>query len=181
VAFACDLFGDGIIGERQRVIACLMELNRDPDRLCKRAQAGIDTLLSHPLIDGRLAAVGYCFGGMTVLQLARSGVAMAGMACIHGSLKTTRPAQAGAVKAGILVCHGALDPHVPMSDVMAFVEEMNSAGADWQLNIYGNARHGFTHEDAVRLQTPGVEYNPEADARSSAALHAFLTALFGQL
>jgi dienelactone hydrolase len=181
LAFACDLYGDGIAGDRQRVIARLMDLNRDPDRLCQRAQAGIHTLQSHPLMDGRLAAVGYCFGGMTVLQLARSGAELAGVASIHGSLKTTRPAQAAAVKAKILVCHGALDPHVPLSDVNAFVEEMKAAGADWQLNICGNAMHGFTHEDAVPSRTPGVEYNGVADARSSAALHAFLTELFGEL
>ena len=181
LAFACDLYGDGVAGDRQRVIARVMELNADPDRLCRRAQAGIDKLLAHSLIDGRLAAVGYCFGGMTVLQLARGGVGIAGVASIHGSLKTTRHAETSTVKAKILVCHGALDPHVPMADVDAFVEEMKAANADWQVNIYGNAMHGFTHEDAVPSRTPGVEYNAVADARSSAALHTFLTELFGPL
>jgi dienelactone hydrolase len=178
VAFACDMYGDGVAGDRPRVIARVMELSGKPDLLCRRARAGIGVLASHPLVDGRLAAVGYCFGGMTVLQLARSGIELAGVASIHGSLKTTRPAQASAVKARILVCHGALDPHVPMTDVTAFAEEMKAAGADWQLNIYGNAMHGFTHEDAAPSRIPGVEYNAAADARSSAALHEFLTGLF---
>ena len=121
--------------------------------------------MAHTLVDGRVAAVGYCFGGMTVLQLARSGVDLAGVVSIHGSLKTARRAQAGQLKARVLVCHGALDPHVPMADVTAFVDEMNNAGADWQLIIYGGAMHGFTHEDAAGYKVPGVAYHAQADAR----------------
>src|SRR5437879_2006671 len=88
------------------------------------ACVGIGVLASQPRVDGRIAAVGYCFGGMTVLELARSGIDLAGVVSIHGSLATSRPAQPGSVKAKILVCHGALAPHVPMTQVDAFVEEM---------------------------------------------------------
>jgi dienelactone hydrolase len=179
VAFACDMYGDGVVGDRQRVMAKVMELSGNPDRLCQRARAGIETLAAHPLADGRIAAVGYCFGGMTVLQLARSGVGLAGVASIHGGLKTTRPARASEVKAKILVCHGALDPHVPMADATAFMEEMRAAGADWQLHIYGDAMHGFTHEDAAVYNRPGAAYNALADRRSSSVLHSFLEELFG--
>src|SRR5260370_15793794 len=101
VAFACDMYGDGVAGDRQRVMACAMELRDDPERLCRRAQAGIDVLAANPHVDRRLAAVGYCFGGMTVLQLARSRIELAGVVSIHGNLKTTRPAQGSLVKARV--------------------------------------------------------------------------------
>lgn len=179
VVFACDMYGDGVAGDRDRVMARITELSGDPDRLCARAEAGRAVLAAHPAVDGRLAAVGYCFGGMTVLQLARAGCALAGVVSIHGSLKTIRPAQPAAVTAKILVCHGALDPHVPMTDVSAFVEEMNHARADWQLNVYGGAMHGFTHEHAVGTAATGVAYDASADARSSAALQSFFAELFG--
>ena len=178
VAFACDMYGDDVAGDRERKIARIKELSGDPARLCQRAQAGIEVLASHPQVEGHMAAVGYCFGGMTVLELARGGVELAGVVSIHGSLKTTRPAQASTVKAKVLVCHGALDPHVPMTDVNPFIEEMNSAGVDWQLIVYGGAMHGFTHEDAAEYKVPGVAYDPIADARSKVAMQTFLAELF---
>ena len=157
------MYGNGIAGHRERVIARITELRKDPARLCQRALAGIEVLASHPRVDGRIAAVGYCFGGMTVLELARSGMDLAGVISLHGSLERSCAAQTGSVKAKILVCHGALDPHVPMAQVNAFAEEMNSAGADWQLIIYGGAMHGFTHE--VGPYGPGVAYHADSDAR----------------
>jgi dienelactone hydrolase len=177
VAFACDMYGDGMAGDRQRIMACITELRADRERLCRRAQAGIDVLAAHPLVDGRIVAVGYCFGGMAVLELARSGLEVAGVVCVHGSLSTTQPAQSGRIKARMLVCHGALDPHSPAAHVAAFIDEMNRAAADWQLVIYGGAMHGFTHETASG-QTPGVLYDARSDARSSAAIQKFLAELF---
>ena len=156
----------------------IMELRKDPARLLERARRGIEVLTSSHQVDGRIAAVGYCFGGMTVLELARSGMDIAGVVSVHGSLETSRRAQPGLVKAKILVCHGALDPHVPMAQVSAFAEEMNSAGADWQLILYGGAMHGFTHDGGPH--GPGVAYHAESDTRSSRALEQFLTELFGR-
>jgi dienelactone hydrolase len=179
VAFACDMYGDDVSGDRERKMTRIKELSGDPTRLCRRAKAGLEVLASHPQVDGRMAAVGYCFGGMTVLELARNGTDLAGVMSIHGSLKTTRPAQASAVKAKVLVCHGALDPHVPQSHLTAFIDEMNNAGVDWQLIVYGGAMHGFTHEDAAEYKVPGVAYNAAADARSSEAVKKFLEELFG--
>lgn len=176
VALACDMYGKGVAGNRERVMARITDLRTDPEGLCRCAQAGVEILASHPQVDERLGAVGYCFGGMTVLEMARSGVELAGVVSIHGSLSTNRPAQPGAVKARILVCHGALDPHVPMAHVNAFVEEMNAAQADWQLIMYGGAMHGFTHESAST--TPGVAYNALADARSATAMQSFFRELF---
>jgi dienelactone hydrolase len=177
VVFACDMYGNGVVGNRERVLARITELRDDAAKLCRRARAGIDMLVSHPRVDGRIAAVGYCFGGMTVLELARSGVDLAGAVCVHGSLATSRPAQPGVVKARILVCHGALDPHAPMTQVSAFVEEMKYAAADWQLIVYGGAMHGFTHKTGPVV--PGVAYNALTDARSAIAIHSFFTELFG--
>lgn len=176
VVLACDMYGNGVAGSRERIMARIAELRAAPSNICKRARAGLDVLAAHPQVDGRLAAVGYCFGGMTVLELARSGAELAGIVSVHGSLQTAHPAQRGAIKAKILVCHGALDPHVPTPHLIEFMEEMNRAGADWQLNVYGGAMHGFTHETAS--STPGVAYNAVADARSSAAIWNFLAELF---
>ncbi len=179
VALACDMYGDGVAGDRARVMASITELTSAPDRLRTRAQAGIAVLSAHPHVNGLLAAVGYCFGGMTVLELARGGSDLAGVVSVHGSLGTSRPVQPGQVKAKILVCHGAVDPHVPITQVTAFIQEMNQADADWQLIVYGGAMHGFTHEHAVAGSMPGVAYDASADARSSRAIQNFLEEVFG--
>jgi dienelactone hydrolase len=179
VVFACDMYGNGVAGNRQRVMARIMELRNDTAKLCQRALAGLDVLRSHPLIDGPVAAVGYCFGGMTVLEVARSGVELAGVVSVHGTLSSAQPAQPGAIRARILVCHGALDPHVPIAQLDAFIAEMNQADADWQLIVYGGAMHGFTHKDGPEL--PGVEYHALADARSATAIQSFFLEIFSSL
>jgi dienelactone hydrolase len=186
---ACDMFGPGVAGNRERVMACLLALRDDPALLVRRARAGLTALAGCPEAGGRMAAVGFCFGGMAALALARAGTdpagpdpasaELAGAVSIHGSLATSRPAQPamtqpGAVTARILVCHGAADPHVPPGDVTAFAEEMNRAGADWELVMYGRAMHGFTHQQAVPGALPGVAYDKLADERSFAATRTFL-------
>lgn len=176
IAFACDMYGNGVAGNRERVMARIAELREDTAKLCRRARAGMEVLVAHPQVDGRGAAVGYCFGGMVVLELARSVADFAGAVSVHGSLSTSRAAQAGAVRAKILVCHGALDPHVPMTQVNAFAQEMTDAKADWQLIVYGGAMHGFTHEAGPAL--PGVAYHAAADARSALAIRNFFNEIF---
>jgi dienelactone hydrolase len=171
---ACDMFGEGIAGDRERVMACLLALRDDPALLVRRGQAGLTALSGCPQAAGPMAAVGFCFGGMAVLSLARSGADLAGVVSIHGSLATSAPARPGAVRAKILACHGAADPHVPPADVAAFAEEMNHAEADWQLVMYGRAQHGFTHRHAVPGAMPGVAYDPLADERSFEAARIFL-------
>jgi dienelactone hydrolase len=178
VVLACDMYGNGVAVNRELVMTQIMELRSDREKLCRRAQAGIEVLASQPEVDGRIAAVGYCFGGMTVLEMARGGAQLVGAVSVHGSLDTARRAEAGSVKAKILVCHGALDPHVPMTQVNSFAEEMNGAGADWRLIAYGGAMHGFTHEAGP--YAPGVAYHAQADARSAAAIRSFFGELFGE-
>jgi dienelactone hydrolase len=167
------MLGDGVAGDRERVMACLGELRADPDLLSGRALAGVAELAACPQVDDRIVAVGFCFGGLTVLTLARCGAELAAVVSIHGSLATSRPAERGAIKAKVLVCHGALDPHVPLSDVVGFAEEMDHAGADWQLTMYGGAVHGFTHEHAIPGANLGVAYDAVADQRSFAAVRRF--------
>lgn len=172
VAFACDMYGDGLAGNRELVLARINELRRDVTKLCQRARAGIEVLLSHPQVDGRrVAVVGYCFGGLTSLELARSGADLSGVISIHGSLHTSRLAQPGMVKAKILVCHGALDPHVPITQVNEFVQEMNQAGADWQLIVYGMrctaSRTRMARHCQVLPITRGAMPAPQLQSRTS--------------
>jgi len=175
--FALDMFGSGVLGDREAMMARLRAMRDDPTGLVRRARAGLSALVACPEADGCLAAVGFCFGGLTVITLARFGVDIAGVISMHGALATPAPAQPGVVRAKILACHGASDPHVPWKDVVAFGEEMTQAGADWQLIAYGGAVHGFTHRHAVPGAMPGVEYHEPTDRRSFAAAREFLEEL----
>ncbi|MGH7686818.1 MAG: dienelactone hydrolase family protein [Candidatus Dormibacteria bacterium] len=177
--FACDMFGAGVAGDRERVLAVVTRLRNDPDTLVRRAQAGLSVLSSQRSVNGRFGAVGFCFGGMTVITLARSGADYRGVVSMHGSFKTSRPAQPGVVTASVLACHGALDPHVPMADVAALIDEFDAAAVDYQVIVYGGAMHGFTHANAVPGAIPGVEYNALADQRSFAAATAFFAEVLG--
>lgn len=175
---ACDMYGDGVAGDRAKIVAQATALRDDPALLVRRARAGLQVLADCPDASDEVAVIGFCFGGMAALTLARSGADLAAAVSIHGTLTTVAPAAPGAISANILVCHGASDPHVPITDVIAFTEEMNRAAADWQLNVYGGAVHGFTHQHAVPGAVPGVAYDQVADERSYAATRAFLTDAF---
>jgi dienelactone hydrolase len=177
VAFACDMYGAAISGKRERVLSEIHALRGDRDRLCARATPAIDVLLSQPQTDGRFAIVGYCFGGLVALELARSGLDAAGVVSVHGTLTTTQPVEAGAIRAPLLICQGGADPHCSLDDALACAREMKTVGADWEMVIYGNAVHGFTHEDAAG-QMPGVRYDADADAKSFGAICAFLDRAF---
>jgi dienelactone hydrolase len=213
VAFACDMYSAEVAATgRPRIMPLILQLCAQPRKLRQRAHAGLELLRAHSLVDPtRLAAIGYCFGGMTVLELARGAADLSAVISVHGSLQpahliaqthapkpaATEPPQPAAaasssgpaspaaapeppaqpqIRPRILVCHGALDPHVPMSHVTAFAEEMAAARADYQLIIYANALHGFTHE--TPSTSPGVAYHAQADARSSAHIRAFLADVF---
>jgi dienelactone hydrolase len=180
VVLACDMYGDGVTGDRQRIMSCVTALRDDPAMLARRARAGLDALRACPDTDGRFAAVGFCFGGMAALTLARSGERIAGAVSIHGSLTTAAPPQPDTVHARVLACHGASDPHVPPADVAAFTQEMEDAHADWQLIMYGGALHGFTHRHATPGTTPGVAYDERADKRSFSAASQFIAEAFAE-
>jgi len=175
---AADMIGPAATAGREAFVATLKGLRDDPDSLVRRAGAGVRALGQRPESDGRFASVGFCFGGMCAITLARSGLELAAVVSMHGSLTTVRPAEPKNVKARVLACHGARDPHVPMSDVVAFSEEMIRADVNWQLVMYGGAVHGFTHSHAVPGDVPGVEYDSEADESSFATAADFLAAAF---
>jgi dienelactone hydrolase len=173
---ACDMYG--VTGDRPAIMATITALRDDPALLAGRARAGLDVLRAHAGETAPLAALGYCFGGMAALTAARQGEPVVAAVSIHGSLGTPSPAQPGQVTARLLVLHGASDPHVPLTQVTDFAEEMTAAGADWQLIMYGGAQHGFTHTHARPGETPGVAYDETADRRSFAAAASFLAATF---
>ncbi len=126
----------------------------------------------------RIAAIGYCFGGTAVLELARSGADIAGVVSFHGGLGTPNPEDAKNIKAKVLALHGADDPNVPPKEVAAFKDEMRQAKVDWQLVLYGGAVHAFTDWNAGSDNSRGVAYNERADHRSWAAMQQFFSELF---
>ena len=180
VALAADLFG----GRRQitdpaEARPLMAALRADPSALRGRAQAGLAALAAQPLVDPlRLAAIGFCFGGMTALELARDGAALAGAVSFHGGLETSAPAAPGAVKAKILVLTGADDPMIPPDQVVAFEEEMRQAGTDWQVVAYGGAVHGFMNRWAA-VTLPGVRHDARTEIRAWAAMNSFFGEIFG--
>ena len=178
-ALACDLFGEraALTTDAERRVA--FEEFRSK-KLLPRALAGLEALRSQPQADPkRIAAIGFCLGGMTALELARSGADLKGAVSFHGGLTTLKPAVAGQVKAKVLVCHGALDPFVTLEQVTAFANEMQAAGVDFQVNLYGGAMHGFTNPAADRFGRPGVAYHEPSDVRSWDAMLRFLSELLG--
>jgi dienelactone hydrolase len=183
IALAADLYGGGIVGEGpEQAFALMGPLRENPDLLRRRVRAGLDALAALPGVDvRRLGAIGYCFGGMSVLELARSGAPLACAVSFHGLLETKRPAVAGEVKAKILVCTGSADPFVPSEQVVEFEKEMANAGTDWQVITYGGAKHAFTNTAADAIPMAGFGYSPSADARSWAAMQSFFGEIFGPL
>ena len=180
VAFALDMYGKGVLAKNAQDAAALAgQFKSDPQLLRGRAGAGLAVLQKHPAVDPRrLAAIGYCFGGTVVLELARGGVDLAGVVSFHGGLKTQNPADAKTMKARVLVLHGADDPLVPESEVAAFAKEMRDAKVDWQMVSYGGAVHSFTNPDAGNDPKSGVAYDERADRRSFFAMLVFFNEIF---
>ena len=181
VAFALDMYGKGVTAKDRQEAAQMAQRFKDDRRLMRgRARAGLDVLRQQPQTDPRrIAAIGYCFGGTTVLELARSGADVAGVVSFHGALDTPDPADAKNVKGKVLVLHGADDPFVPDEQVAAFRDEMRDAKVDWHLVAYGGAVHSFTNPDADKANAPGVKYDEKADRRSWDAMKVFFEEIFG--
>ena len=162
--------------------AAAAAVRSDRPLLRSRVNKAVDVLIEQadqaPLDTGRLGAVGFCFGGGSVLELARSGRKVRGVVSFHGTLDTPLPAQKGKIPAAVLVLHGADDPYVPAADVAAFEAEMRAAGADWQLTAYGGAVHSFSEPEA---NSPGeAQYHPLVARRAFAAMRDFLAERFAQ-
>ncbi len=180
VALCADIYGDRKqISTMEEVMAVAGDLRANPQKLRSRARAAVAALAAHPMVDAhRLGGIGFCFGGTTVLELARDGVELKGVVAFHGGLETQAPAQTGAVKASVLVCTGADDPMIPPAQVNAFEDEMRKSGADWQVISYGGTVHSFTNPKADGSVAPGILYNASADKRSWAAMTNFFKEVF---
>jgi len=172
VTFALDYYGAGQpLTDRDEINARLTALMDDPDRLRRLARTGLDVLLAQPGADpARVAAVGYCFGGTVVLELGRTGVPLAAIVGFHPGLTTSRPDDSARIAAKVLVCVGADDPLIPLEQRRAFEVEMTAAGVDWRMNIYGGARHSFTHPRAALAGVPALAYDRLTDERSWRAM-----------
>ena len=175
VALAADMFGDRRQANNLQQVATLVGgLRAEPDKLRARGRAALSTLAALPQVDaGRLAAIGFCFGGSMVLELAREGADLKAAVSFHGVLTTKMPAQPGAVKASVLVCTGVDDPLAPPEQVADFKNEMRAGGVrDWQVIAYGNTLHGFANPAADGSMMRTALYNEQADRRSWAAMRS---------
>jgi dienelactone hydrolase len=178
VAFCADIYGKGIRPQTtQEAGAQAGKHKSDRQLLRARVNAGLDALKKNELVDpSRVAAIGYCFGGTTVIELARSGADIAGVVSFHGGLDSPTPADGKNIKCKVLALHGADDPFVPSKDLAAFEDEMRAAKVDWQLIKYGGAVHSFTDWNMDGKTLPGAQYNEAADKRSWAAMLQFFSA-----
>jgi len=179
VGFALDMYGDARIGsgpdENTRLMQPFLE---DRALLQRRMLLALETIRNQPEVDdGQVAAIGFCFGGLCVLDLARTGAQLAGVVSFHGLLKPPGNTAGKRIMAKVLVLHGHDDPMVPVEDVVALETELTTAGADWQIHVYGHTMHAFTNPKA---NDPGfgTVYNPVADRRSWLAMQNFFQETF---
>ena len=180
VAFCADIYGKGIRPTTtQEAGAQAGKYKGDRQLLRARVNAGLDQLKSNDMVDSsRVAAIGYCFGGTTVLELARSGADLNGVVSFHGGLDSPTPADGKNIKCKVLVLAGANDPFQKPDDLTAFEQEMKDNKVNWQIVFYGGAVHAFTQPDVDKLNLPGAKYNEQADKRSWQAMRDFFGEIF---
>ncbi len=179
VGFALDVYGKGVLGtsveENTRLMTPFIE---DRDFLLQRLLAGSEALRQLPQVDQqRIAAIGYCFGGLCVLDLMRTGAQLRGVVSFHGLLKPRGKGNVAKIDTKALVLHGGSDPMVSFNDVVAFNDEMQKMQAEWQLHVYGTAQHAFTNPEA-NDQKLGTVYNEHASEHSNFLLKRFLQEVF---
>jgi len=172
--FALDNFGKGRRGKTTEECSALMTpFMKDRVMLLRRLNAGLAAAKAMPIVDARrLAVIGFCFGGLCSLDLARSGADIRGAVSFHGMLKPSGHTEPK-MRAKVLMLHGYDDPMAPPEDVLAVAKEFTAAGADWQLHAYGQTVHAFTNPMANN-RAAGMQYDEAADRRSWHALEEFL-------
>ncbi|MBC8001208.1 MAG: dienelactone hydrolase family protein [Opitutaceae bacterium] len=177
--FALDIYGKGVRpATPQTAGAEAGKYKSDRALLRQRALAGLNVLKKNELTDPkRVAAIGYCFGGTSVIELARAGAGVAGVVSFHGSLDSPAPADGKNIKTRVLVCHGADDPFVPQKDINAFNAEMKDNQVDLQFIAYSGAVHSFTDWNADGAMK-GAKYDEKADKRSWEHMKAFFAEIF---
>lgn len=179
LGFAVDMYGEGRIGDTvEEKQALMMPLANDRGLLRARVLAAFDTVVGMDAVDNqRIAVMGFCFGGLCALDLARSGADLVGAISFHGLLNKPHDLPSSTIKAKILALHGYDDPMVTPADVNTFCQEMTESGADWQMHMYGHTQHGFTNPLAHDKKS-GIIYNSLAASRSLQLMTAFLKEVF---
>ena len=173
VAFAMDTFGEPITS-REQAMAVIGGLSNDLATLRKRGRTALDLLKAQTNVDpSRTAAIGFCFGGTTVLELARSGADVGCVVGFHSGLQTIAPQDARNIRCKVMVCLGADDPIIPAEHRNAFIDEMRAGGVDYQMLVYGNAGHSFTNREVDAMNLPGFAYHAPTDQRSWQAMRNF--------
>lgn len=178
-ALAMDMYGDKkVTTDSQQAYAWMMQTFESDDTIVNRATAALDILKTQAEVDGnKLAAIGFCYGGKVVLDLARANAPLQAVATFHANLSTATPAQVGQVQAEILVLHGELDSMVSLDDVAKFREEMHAAQVAHEVIVFEDAKHGFSNPLAdERAKANGVDlgYNADAEQKSLAAMYELL-------
>jgi dienelactone hydrolase len=182
VALAVDMYGDGKVADHPKDAGMFAGevMKRGPGATARFMKA-MEILKANPNVDGNnIAAIGYCFGGSTVLNMARQGLDLKAVASFHGGLGTATPAKKGEVKAKVLVCNGGADKFIPQSDIDAFKKEMDDAGVTYTFKSYEGALHGFTNPAADSIGKKfemAIAYNAAADSASWADMKSF----FGEI
>ena len=182
VAFALDIYGkDNRPADRGEAGKMAGTFKKDRQLYRRRLNLGLDQLRAVEGVDkDHIAAIGYCFGGTGVLELARSGADIKGVVSFHGGLDSPKPSDGANIKAKLLICHGADDPFVPAKGIEAMKKEFNAAKVDWQMNYYSNAVHAFTQPKSGSDNSKGAAYNKEADQRSWTAMRSFFDEIFAK-
>jgi dienelactone hydrolase len=181
VAFAADMFGDGQVTRDPKQAQAWSTAASQAGLLATRSKAGLEVLKKQPQVDpGRVAAIGFCFGGTTVLQLAYSGEDLRGVVTFHGGLVVPDDAQAKRIKAPLLVLHGAEDTFIKPEDIAGLQKALDAAKADWYMVTYAQAVHAFTNPDADSFKIPGIGYNEKAATRSWDEMQRFFKVQFGK-
>ena len=178
-ALAIDMYGDkNVTTDAKQAYEWMMQTFADADTIVNRAKAGLDTLAAQPEVNAdQLAAIGFCYGGKVVLDLARSGAPLKAVATFHATLAPKTPAVEGQIQGEILVLHGELDSMVTLDDVASFREEMHAAKVDHEVIIFEDAKHGFSNPLAdERAKANGVDlgYNLEAERQGLDAMYDLL-------
>ena len=178
-ALAIDMYGDkNVTTDAKQAYEWMMQTFADADTIVNRAKAGLDTLAAQPEVNAdQLAAIGFCYGGKVVLDLARSGAPLKAVATFHATLAPKAPAVEGQIQGEILVLHGELDSMVTLDDVASFREEMHAAKVDHEVIIFEDAKHGFSNPLAdERAKANGVDlgYNSEAERQGLDAMYDLL-------
>ncbi|MTI30722.1 dienelactone hydrolase family protein [Xanthovirga aplysinae] len=179
VGFAVDMYGNGQIGQNDEDKSQLMDnLLENRILIQERMLAALNTVKILDQVDSeKIGTIGYCFGGLCALDLARSGAAIKGVCCFHGVLTPPTGLSKNNIKAKILALQGYNDPFVPFEQIKNFAQEMSNAKVDWQLHMYGQARHSFTKQNPPG-KGEGIQYNEPADKRSWRLMKDFLAEIF---